>query len=62
VPHRQHELGVPEQDAGSAAPPALEAKTESFFASRLDPHLGQAVPFQFLERTSTSESAPHFPQ
>ncbi len=58
------ELGVPEQDGLSGAPPAtLEAKTDNFLVSFFDPHLGQGVaPSQFLERTSTSESFPHFPQ
>jgi hypothetical protein len=55
------EPGLPLQAAGSEdAPPALEAKTDSFLASLVDPHLGQGVPFHLLERISNSLSAPHF--
>jgi hypothetical protein len=34
----------------------LDAKTESFFSSRFEPHFGHGVPFQSVERTSTSLS------
>ena len=53
-----HELGTPEQLAASALPPpvTLAAKVENFFASRAEPHFGQGVPSQRLERTSTSLS------
>ena len=53
---------MPEQEAGSedAPPPPEEAKTESFLANLVEPHLGQAVPSQRLERTSSSLSVPHF--
>jgi len=63
VPQRPQELGVPVQEAPSeesSLPP--EAKRDIFFDSRFEPHFGQAVPSQRLERTRTSESAPHFPQ
>jgi hypothetical protein len=62
VPHIPHELGVPLHDAPSDESPPPEAKTESFFVKRFDPHLGQGVPFHLLERIRTSLSAPHFPQ
>jgi hypothetical protein len=63
VPQRPHELGVPVQAEASAEfSPPLEANTDSFFVKRLDPHFGQAVPSQRLERTRISESTPHFPQ
>jgi hypothetical protein len=56
-----HEPGLPLHEAGSEdCPPAPEAKTDSFLASLMEPHLGQGVPFQRLERISTSLSAPHF--
>jgi hypothetical protein len=58
-----HEPGLPEQDAGSDEPPppaTLEAKTESFLDSFLEPHWGHGVPSQWLERMSNSLSAPHF--
>jgi hypothetical protein len=63
VPHKPQELGWPVQDgAADASSPPLEAKTDNFLVNRLDPHFGQAVPAQRLDRTSTSESSPHFPQ
>jgi hypothetical protein len=64
VPHIPHELGLPEQEAGSedSPPLTLEAKTESFFDSFVEPHFGQAVPSQRRERTSSSLSVPHLPQ
>jgi hypothetical protein len=63
VPHIPQELGLPVQDAPSdASSPPLEAKSDNFLLNRLDPHLGQAVPSQRLERTRISESTPHFPQ
>jgi hypothetical protein len=63
VPHRPHEPELPLQEAASDdSPPALEAKTDNFFVNLVAPHLGQAVPFQRLERTRISLSAPHFSQ
>ena len=58
------ELGVPVHETPSEPPPAtLEAKTDNFLVNFFDPHFGQEVaPSQFFERTSTSESSPHFPQ
>jgi hypothetical protein len=57
------EPGLPLQEAPSDdSPPALEAKTDSFFVNRFAPHLGQAVPCQRLERTRISLSVPHFSQ
>jgi hypothetical protein len=54
------ELGLPEHEAGSeASPPTLEAKTDSFLASFVEPQCGQGVPFHSLERTSNSLSSPH---
>lgn len=47
--------GVPVQVAPSS-PPTDEANTESFFDNRVDPHCGHLVPFQSVERTSTSLS------
>jgi hypothetical protein len=55
---------LPEHKAGSAdsppPPPPLEAKTDSFLLNLVEPHLGQAVPSQRLERASSSLSFPHF--
>jgi hypothetical protein len=63
VPQRPQELGCPEQAAASDEfSPPPEANSDNFFVNRLDPHFGQAASFLRLERTSTSESAPHFPQ
>ena len=60
VPHMPQEAGTPlhELPARSAAPApgTLAAKVENFFSRRVDPHLGQRVPFQLLERTRTSLS------
>lgn len=56
------DFGCPVQapPAGIDSPPALlEAKTENFFASFVEPHFGHFVPAQSLERTSTSESVSH---
>lgn len=58
-----HERGLPEQDGGaSAASPPLEANTDSFFSSLVEPQCGQGVPFQSLDRTSTSLSFAHSQQ
>jgi hypothetical protein len=57
-----HEPGLPEQEGSDAPPAVLEAKTESFFSSRVEPQCGQGVPSHLLDRTSTSLSFPHFPQ
>jgi hypothetical protein len=63
VPQRPQELGWPLQVAASDEFwPPLEAKSENFLVNRLDPHFGQEAPLVRLERTSISESAPHFPQ
>jgi hypothetical protein len=63
VPHIPQERGLPLHAAGSEeSPPPLDAKTERFFVNRLDPHLGQGVPFHLLERTRTSLSTPHSAQ
>ena len=57
------ELGLPEQESAAELSPAvLDAKTESFFASFFEPHLGHGVPSQRLERMSSSLSVPHFSQ
>ena len=40
----------------------LDAKTENFLVSFLEPQLGHGVPSQSLERTRTSLSFPHFSQ
>jgi hypothetical protein len=59
-PH-EPDLPPPPHDAGSAdCPPALEAKTDSFLESLVEPHFGQGVPSQRRERISNSLSAPHF--
>jgi hypothetical protein len=55
------ERGVPEHDAGSELFP-VEANTESFFASRVEPHFGHFAPFQSLDRTRISLSHSHFSQ
>ena len=36
------------------------ANTDNRFINWVEPHFGQAVPFQSLERTRISLSAPHF--
>ena len=57
------ELGVPVQTGASPPPSALaDAKTESFFASFVEPQRGHFVPFQSLERTRISLSLSHFSQ
>jgi hypothetical protein len=50
------ELGLPLQTGASSLPRELEAKTESFFASRVEPQCGHGVPSHLVERTSTSLS------
>lgn len=62
MPQRPHELGTPEHDGPLSCPLTEEAKVENFFVSRVEPHLGQGVPCQSLERTSSSLSAPHLSQ
>jgi hypothetical protein len=44
------------QAGPSSALPELDANTESFFCSLIEPHFGQGVPRQSVERTSTSLS------
>jgi hypothetical protein len=57
------ERGLPEQLGGGADSLALdEANTESFFISFFEPQCGHLVPFQLLERTSTSLSRRQSPQ
>jgi hypothetical protein len=56
------ELGVPLQEGSDPAPPAADAKTESFLASLVEPQCGHFVPSQLLERTRTSLSFSHFSQ
>jgi hypothetical protein len=57
------ELGWPVQAGPASSPPRpAAAKVENFFTNWVEPHLGQGVPSQFEERTSTSESFPHFSQ
>ena len=54
--------------SGQQAPPlpplsaVAEAKTDSFLASLVEPQWGQGVPFQFVDRTSTSLSFRQFAQ
>jgi hypothetical protein len=60
VPHKPQDFGVPVQEG--SAPPALEAKTESFFDNLVEPQCGQGVPAQSLERTRISLSLLHFSQ
>jgi hypothetical protein len=55
------ELGVPVQEGSDAAPP-LEANTESFFESFVEPQWGQGVPSHWVERTRISLSFRHFSQ
>jgi hypothetical protein len=54
VPHMPQEPGVPVQEGSS--PLTLEANTESFFASFVEPQCGHWVPSQRVERTSISLS------
>jgi hypothetical protein len=54
------ELGLPVQ-AGASSPVLLEAKTDSFFDSFVEPQAGHLLPFQSLERTRISLSLPHLP-
>jgi hypothetical protein len=56
VPHMPQELGLPVQEGASAASPPLDAKTESFFSSLVEPQSGHGVPFQSADRTRTSLS------
>jgi hypothetical protein len=53
---------LPEQAAASEEPPPAEAKTDSFFESRFEPHFGQGVPCHRLDLTRISLSASHFLQ
>jgi hypothetical protein len=55
--------GVPLQSAAppppapAGDPPATDdAKTESFFSKRVDPHFGHRVPFHSVDRTRISLS------
>jgi hypothetical protein len=56
-----HDFGTPLHEGASPAP-AVDAKVENFFTSFFEPHRGQAVPFQSLERTRISLSRSHFSQ
>jgi len=60
VPHNPHDFGWPVHTGASSAPP-LEANTDSFLLSFVEPQCGHAVPSHLVERTSTSLSLPHFP-
>jgi hypothetical protein len=62
VPHIPQERGVPVHEGAVASEATLDANTESFLESFLEPHFGQGVPSQLLERTRISLSAPHFSQ
>ena len=62
MPHMPQERGFPEHDGAAASLATLEAKTESFLESFFEPHVGQGVPSQLLDRTRISLSAPHFSQ
>lgn len=62
MPHIPQERGVPEHVGDAASLATLEAKTESFLESFFEPHFGQGVPSQLLERTRISLSALHLPQ
>jgi len=62
VPHNPHERGWPLQFGSAELPATLEANTESFLVSFVEPHFGQAVPSQWIERTRISLSLSHFPQ
>jgi hypothetical protein len=63
VPQAQQELGWVVQAAGvGPLPGTLEANTENFFVRRVEPHLGQAVPFERWARTRISLSASHCSQ
>jgi hypothetical protein len=62
VPQRPHDLGTPEHDGALSCPLTDDAKVESRFVNFFDPHFGQGVPCQVLERTKISLSAPHFSQ
>jgi hypothetical protein len=56
------ERGWPEQDGAAASLATLDANTDNFLASFLEPHFGQGVPCHLLERTRISLSAPHLSQ
>jgi hypothetical protein len=58
------ELGCPVQAGPASSPPPrpAAAKVENFFTNWVEPHLGQGVPSHWVDRTSTSESFPHFSQ
>jgi hypothetical protein len=61
VPQAQQELGCPLHDAGVALLVSeFDANTDSFLVKRVEPHLGQEVPFHRLLRTSISLSLSHF--
>lgn len=53
---------MPHAGAALELSPMDEAKTDSFFVSRVEPQCGHCVPFQSLDRTSISLSFSHFPQ
>jgi len=62
VPQRPHELGTPEHDGALSCPLTDEAKVERRLVNFVEPHLGQGVPCQSLDRTKISLSVPHFSQ
>jgi len=51
-----------EQAGAGSFPPMLEAKTDSFFSSLVEPQWGHSVPFQREERTRISLSFLQPPQ
>jgi len=56
------EWELPEQDGSDPPPPAVEANTESFFESLVEPQFGHSLPSQWLDRTRISLSFRHFSQ
>jgi hypothetical protein len=57
-----HDFGWPEHAGSPPEPGTADAKVENFFASRVEPHFGQAVPSHLAERTRISESRSHWSQ
>jgi hypothetical protein len=47
------------QAGSESVAPMLDAKTDSFFCSLVEPQWGQGVPFQRLDRTRISLSFRH---
>ena len=57
-----HDLGTPVQAGPDSFPAAVDAKVEKLLFSFEEPQCGHFVPFQFVERTSTSLSFPQAEQ